>query len=317
MIIDLLIVLVLGIGVLSGIKRGFITDIFHLTGIILVLVLSWRLYPFVQPLITHYLNVSKAVSLVMSFFMIFLLIGLSWNILSGLIIRLIPRVFKANRINHILGALPGFLYGLLYISIGAWFISHYSVAELQPFTDSSRLLLPLSRLVDGPLGDLEAQVQGIAQQFNLVKVSPATIGEIKDLKVSYSQLIVSPTAEQTLFKRTNEERTKLGLKPLAYSADLQNVARQHALDMWQRQYFSHTTPEGKSPFDRLSIAHILYISAGENLALAPTADLAHQGLMDSTGHRENILYSGFGKVGIGAIDGGKKAGIMFVQIFTN
>ena len=63
-------------------------------------------------------------------------------------------------------------------------------------------------------------------------------------------------------------------------------------------------------------AGISYQAAGENLAYAPNVDVAHTGLMNSEGHRANILSADFGKVGIGVIDGGVY-GKMFVQEFTD
>jgi len=44
---------------------------------------------------------------------------------------------------------------------------------------------------------------------------------------------------------------------------------------------------------------VSFRTAGENLALAPTVQIAHTGLMNSPGHRANILHSQFGRVGIG------------------
>ena len=66
----------------------------------------------------------------------------------------------------------------------------------------------------------------------------------------------------------------------------------------------------------MSKRKIKFISAGENLAYAPTVEIAHQGLMNSPGHRENILRPSFGRVGIGVIDGGVY-GKMFTQDFAD
>ena len=86
--------------------------------------------------------------------------------------------------------------------------------------------------------------------------------------------------------------------------------------MFVRGYFSHYTPEGKDPFQRMHDAGVTYRTAGENLALAPTLQLAHTGLMNSPGHRANILHPQFGRVGIGILDGGRR-GIMVSQEFRN
>jgi uncharacterized protein YkwD len=63
-------------------------------------------------------------------------------------------------------------------------------------------------------------------------------------------------------------------------------------------------------------AKIKYSQAGENLALAPDVEIAHNGLMNSPGHRANILTPEFKKVGIGCLAGGTH-GKMFSQEFTN
>jgi uncharacterized protein YkwD len=63
-------------------------------------------------------------------------------------------------------------------------------------------------------------------------------------------------------------------------------------------------------------ANVRFITAGENLALAPTLQIAHTGLMNSPGHRANILRREFGRVGIGIMDGGMR-GLMISQEFRN
>jgi uncharacterized protein YkwD len=86
--------------------------------------------------------------------------------------------------------------------------------------------------------------------------------------------------------------------------------------MFARSYFSHISPEGLEPFDRMHQAKVRFFSAGENLALAQTLPSAHQGLMNSPGHRANILRPAYGRVGIGVLDGGRY-GLMVTQNFRN
>jgi uncharacterized protein YkwD len=86
--------------------------------------------------------------------------------------------------------------------------------------------------------------------------------------------------------------------------------------MLQKGYFSHYDDEGKSPFERMDLSAIERKYAGENLAFAPSTDLAMQGLMNSPGHRANILNPNFTKVGIGVMDAGVY-GKMFTQEFTD
>jgi uncharacterized protein YkwD len=119
-----------------------------------------------------------------------------------------------------------------------------------------------------------------------------------------------------MFKMLNAQRVDQGLLPVTFNDQLRDLASAHSDDMFKRGYFSHYTPEGLSPFDRMEKANINYQYAGENLALAPSTTLAMQGLMNSPGHRANILNPNFHQVGIGVIDGGIY-GKMYTQEFTN
>jgi uncharacterized protein YkwD len=119
-----------------------------------------------------------------------------------------------------------------------------------------------------------------------------------------------------MFALVNKERTSRGLKELIFDDSLRDVGRSHCEDMFKRGYFSHYTLEGLSPSDRINQAGITYADVGENISLSPNTDIAMQGLMNSPGHKANILFTGFGKVGIGVIDGGIY-GEMFCQEFTN
>jgi uncharacterized protein YkwD len=97
---------------------------------------------------------------------------------------------------------------------------------------------------------------------------------------------------------------------------LRHLARQHSADMLARGYFSHTDREGRSPFARMRAAGIQFNAAGENIAFAPSVTTAFTGLMNSPGHRANILRPEFGRVGIGIIRS-QAQGSMFTQDFTN
>ena len=97
---------------------------------------------------------------------------------------------------------------------------------------------------------------------------------------------------------------------------LQNAAFKHAEDMFTRGYFSHDTPEGIDPFERMKQLHIRFKAAGENLAHSNALLSAHNGLMKSPGHRANILNAHFGRLGIAILDGGDK-GLMIVEEFRD
>lgn len=121
--------------------------------------------------------------------------------------------------------------------------------------------------------------------------------------------------EQKMLDLVNRERSKSGLQPLQTDMNLVKLARMKAQDMIDQRYFSHTSPTYGSPFDMMKAAGVRYRYAGENLAGAHTVDSAHTNLMNSSGHRANILNKNYTKVGIGVISGGPY-GKMFVQMFT-
>lgn len=122
--------------------------------------------------------------------------------------------------------------------------------------------------------------------------------------------------EQEMLDLVNQERTSRGLAALVADPDLVRVARLKAQDMIDNGYFSHTSPTYGSPFDMMKAEGIKYGYAGENLAGASSVESAHQNLMNSSGHRANILNTNFKKVGIGVVNGGPY-GKMFVQEFTD
>ncbi|RBW68314.1 CAP domain-containing protein [Bacillus taeanensis] len=121
-------------------------------------------------------------------------------------------------------------------------------------------------------------------------------------------------AEQQMVNLVNEERQKQGLHPLKVNTKLTEVARVKAKDMIENNYFSHQSPTYGSPFEMMKQFGISYRTAGENLAGNQTVESAHQGLMNSDGHRANILNENYTEIGIGIVEGGPY-GKMFVQLF--
>jgi uncharacterized YkwD family protein len=122
------------------------------------------------------------------------------------------------------------------------------------------------------------------------------------------------TEESKMINLVNQERTKQGVKPLGVNMVLVGLARKKSQDMVAKNYFSHTSPTYGSPFDMMKNAGVSYRTAGENIAGAATTESAHQNLMNSSGHRANILNSAFNQVGIG-IAPGSMYGNIFTQMF--
>ena len=106
--------------------------------------------------------------------------------------------------------------------------------------------------------------------------------------------------EFQLFDLTNAARVEHGLSVLTWDDQVKMTARDHSADMAVNHYFNHTNLEGLSPFDRMEEDNITFRAAGENLAAGQMSSIfAHEGLMNSTGHRENILQTQFESLGVG------------------
>lgn len=106
--------------------------------------------------------------------------------------------------------------------------------------------------------------------------------------------------ELQLFDLTNAARVEHGLPYLSWDDHVRETARKHSSDMAKNNFFDHTNLEGQSPFDRMEEDNIRFRVAGENLAAGQTSSIfAHEGLMNSLGHRENILHPDFESLGVG------------------
>lgn len=103
-----------------------------------------------------------------------------------------------------------------------------------------------------------------------------------------------------LIRLVNYHRAAIDCKPLVWDDAVGRVAQGHSEDMVRRSFFSHINPDGESPFQRLSDAHISYRRAAENIAAGQqTARGVLAGWLSSSGHRENIEECRYTHHGVG------------------
>ncbi|WP_330219157.1 CAP domain-containing protein [Peribacillus butanolivorans] len=106
--------------------------------------------------------------------------------------------------------------------------------------------------------------------------------------------------EYQLFDLTNASRVNHDLSVLSWDKQVKVTAQDHSADMAVNHYFNHNNLEGESPFDRMEDDKITFRMAGENLAAGQNSSIfAHEGLMNSIGHRENKLQKDFESLGVG------------------
>lgn len=110
--------------------------------------------------------------------------------------------------------------------------------------------------------------------------------------------------ESALIKLTNQYRQSLALPPLEENPQLKQAALLKAKDILEKEYFSHYSPEGVSPWHWFRIAGYKYKFAGENLAIGFfDSEQVHQAWLASPNHRANLLNPNFQEIGIGVMKG--------------
>jgi uncharacterized protein YkwD len=252
-----------------------------------------------------------------AFIFIAVIVGLIVQLIGYSLLRHLPEDIRERRVNQVLGVIPGFINGLILVAIISALLLAIPLNEgLSERTRDSALVNRLAVYAEQLEGELRPVFgDAIARTLNLLTIRPDS-NERVELPFTVQNPRPRPDLEKEMLDLVNKERQANGLNPLAPDPELTEVARKHSTDMFARGYFAHDTPEGLSPFDRMHAANVRFTTAGENLALAPTLPLAHTGLMNSPGHRANILRPQFGRVGIGVMDGGMR-GLMISQEFRN
>ncbi len=315
--VDLLMAVVVLLSVMSGWYKGFITGTVHLIAWAGSLLAGFFFYPYAGEFFQKYIPSLGVWTLPFAFIITIIIARIILAIILNMVVSTTPAQVHYSNVNRFLGIIPGFLNGMINATIIAVLLLATPVSDgLSAQTRNSTIVEKLTP----PAEWLQAKLspvfdKAVNQTMTNLTVEPNS-NETVQLHYTVDKPKVREDLEAQMLKLVNDERTKRGLKALQFDSALTGVARAHSGDMLARGYFSHYTPEGKDPFDRMKQAGIQYTAAGENLALAPTLDIAHTGLMNSPGHRANILNPSFGRVGIGILDGGAY-GLMISQEFRN
>jgi uncharacterized protein YkwD len=124
---------------------------------------------------------------------------------------------------------------------------------------------------------------------------------------SYGQSRQSDSAsaqERQLFALVNRERDRAGLRRLEWNDGLAQAARTHAKLLARHTALSHQFPGEPSLVERLGAAGLRFDASAENVALGPGIEGNHDALMQSAGHRDNILDPQYNAIGIGIVASG-------------
>ena len=134
----------------------------------------------------------------------------------------------------------------------------------------------------------------------VVAVVPLYVGVPEPLASGVTGTAVAPEeAEARMLALLNAARRSAGLDPLKPDAQLRAIALGHSTDMADQHFVGHVSPSTGAPEDRARRAGLLAARFGENIAASATPEVAHEGLMNSPGHRASMLDPLFTHVGIG------------------
>lgn len=307
--------------VVRGWLRGLVREVMDLAGLVVGVFVGVRFSAPAGAFIEGWSGLGSGASRILGGFTVFLGVGLVASIIShylGKVMRL-PGLNLSNRIG---GSALAFGWGWVLATV------IISIASVAPLPTEWQDRLAESDLV-AMLTDEQQPVQLAIKQFTGDRTLQSALNldrliggqrVVLDPEETYEIEPASPDevqrdreAEQVIFDLVNVARRDKGLSPLIWDERLAEVGAAYAREMATRGYFGHTSPEGESVVDRIEEAGVPYRLIGENLALAVTAEVAHEGLMESEGHRANIEHPEFRNVGIGVVD--TPFGLVVVQVF--
>ena len=132
--------------------------------------------------------------------------------------------------------------------------------------------------------------------------------------------------EQDFVRRVNQARLREGLPALYYRVHLRATSRFHSLDMAVNDFFGHVSPNGREPHNRVSAfdRRALVSFSAENVAMIEivngrwnldrdAVERLHKNLMDSPGHRANILSEEATHIAVGVVK--TDTGVWVTQTF--
>jgi uncharacterized protein YkwD len=303
--VDVVLVLIILVSALAGLQRGLIRGALDLVAVVISLLVASYSYHRVADLISSHISMSDVVANIIGFVIVLVIVQIAFSILIlGPLTPLIWSIRKipiSKEIDGFLGVIPGAIKGAVLAAAIAMVL----------------VLTPLGSSFDQPVGQSKVAAKLLTGANEAIAKSDGHAG----INLAGIMLVTEPDAEQgttlpfretsgyheseadeqTMLTQLNQSRQEHGLGPLKDDPELRQLAVAHSEEMLRLGYFAHNSPLSGSPADRAKAAGIDYLAFGENIAYAPTIDVAERGLMRSESHRANILSPEFTRVGIGVI----------------
>lgn len=316
--VDILLVIVGTLTLLTGWRKGFIVGTMDLVAWVGSIVAGLLFYRHIAELLERYTNGLGVWTLPLSFLITLIGARIILSVITRSLLKIMPEDIHRNSANQFLGIIPGAINAVINATILAALLLALGTSDnIATATRDSRIvdrLAPHVEWLDARLSPIFDEA--VKRSMNHLTTVEPTSGKSVNLRFTVANPRIRTDLEAKMLELVNAERRAAGLQLLRADPAMAQVARAHSRDMFARGYFSHVAPDGKTLGDRVRVAKIPFVAAGENLALGPTLQVCHDGLMKSPGHRANILHSSFGRLGIGVLDGGRY-GLMITQNFRN
>ncbi len=304
-----------------GWLRGFVKEVLDLAGLVLGVAMAFRLSGPLGEFLAGRFDVSSEWARLGSGIALFIIVGLAMGVAAHWLGK-IMRLPGLNLTNRLLGAGFAGTWALVIVLV---LVSLLRALPMPSAVDATLDESVILSVVSGPESPAQRAFQSVAGDsvLDTILALEPLIGDRRlildeDASVEIEaadpdEIEARPADALEVFDFANDARLEIGVAPLAWSEGLAAVAEAHAVDMYTSGYFSHRSPTTGDVVDRVVDAGIRLYAIGENLALAATPRAVHQALMDSSGHRENLLRASFDRVGVAAVDG--PLGLMVVQVF--
>lgn len=163
-------------------------------------------------------------------------------------------------------------------------------------------------LAEGPLG-----LTVVANAPVYVGVDPPDYVELRSVGAGEAGTVDAVAA--SLLELVNESRATRGLNPLERMTSLDGVALSHSVDMRDNDFTGHRSPTTGDTAARIAAAGIQSGLILENIGRGYGAAEIHAGLMESPGHRANILNEQTTHIGIGVAQAERDRAFLATQLF--
>ncbi|MFA6493110.1 MAG: CvpA family protein [Patescibacteria group bacterium] len=312
--IEILIILIVIVYSWMGYRRGFLSQFFDLFGLVVSFVIALRYFSFLANLFGSW-GLNQNLAKPVGFFTLWIFLQIIFYLITLLIFRYVPKEVDSSKTNRFLGIIPGFVKGIVIVAI---ILMIFFISPISQTFKNNLVKDSLSGLLIKYSAKAELQMEKIFGDMNSLNFFTTLNqnGETTQLNFKVDKYSIDENSENAMLVLVNEERAKNSLAPLKLDYTIRPVARGHSIDMAKNGYFSHVNLASKTPADRMTDGNVSFWLAGENIALAPSYELAEIGFMNSPKHRDNILDPKYGRIGIGIIDLGIY-GKMVTQNFAN